>query len=146
MADVQDGYISDAKARQVYGVVLGDDGAVDMAATTALRQTMLAAVVTLEVVHCEDDPYRGQDGKHRVVRLCPTWAAEHGFADGDLVEMLGALPAPLRAWVEIDAQLTESTLPLDTRGQRMLGVASGDHVELRCLRPATQMPTPTRRL
>ncbi len=36
-SDVADGYITEASARDEYGVVLNDDGSVDSAATTALR-------------------------------------------------------------------------------------------------------------
>jgi N-methylhydantoinase B len=36
--DVREGYVSAASAREHYGVVLGADGGVDAAATTALRQ------------------------------------------------------------------------------------------------------------
>jgi N-methylhydantoinase B len=38
--DVEEGWISEARAREVYGVVLGPDGEVDGPATTARRQAM----------------------------------------------------------------------------------------------------------
>jgi N-methylhydantoinase B len=143
VTDVREGYISSDKARRVYGVVLRDDGTADLEATQALRRKMRATVPKVSVRHSDADPYRGRDGKHRVVCLSPALAAQLQIAAGDLVELWGHFPAPLRAWVEIDAHASESTVPLDVKGQRILGVQPGDPVEIRCLRKASIMPTIT---
>lgn len=135
-ADVRQGYVSLAKARRVYGVIIRHDGTTDLEATTALRQDMRTAVPLVRVHHSDADPYRGRDGKHRVMCLNPALAAQLHLDAGDLVELLGRLPAPLRAWIEIDPQSSASTLPLDVQGQRILGVQPGDTVEIRCLRKA----------
>jgi N-methylhydantoinase B len=39
--DVAEGYVSEARARQVYGVALDGDGAVDEDATNAIRSELL---------------------------------------------------------------------------------------------------------
>jgi N-methylhydantoinase B len=72
-------------------------------------------------------------GKHRTLRLGPAFAAELGVAAGDLVELWGRHPAPLRAWVRLDPEASSREMPLDALGRRILGVAPGDPVELRAL-------------
>ena len=55
-----------------------------------------------------------------------------GVADDDLVELLGAHPAPLRAWVRVEeGEAGAATLGLDAFGRRVLGVGEGDEVGLR---------------
>jgi hypothetical protein len=78
-------------------------------------------------------------GKHRTLRLGPGLAAELGVAAGDLVELWGRHPAPLRAWVTLDPDASARDIPLDALGRRILGVAPGDAVELRAL---TMPPVP----
>ena len=81
----------------------------------------------------ERDAYEGRRGKHRVLRLARALAAELGLATGDLVELFGRHPAPLRAWIRIEAGAPEGQAPLDTLGRRILGVSPGDTVGLRRL-------------
>ena len=131
--DVRAGYVSAERARDGYGVVLGADGAVDAAATAARRAELAAEVRRLPVRADERDPYEGVRGKHRTLRLGPAFAAELGVAAGDLVELWGRHPAPLRAWVKIDGAASVPEIALDGLGRRILGVAPGDAVELRAL-------------
>jgi N-methylhydantoinase B len=132
-ADVAAGYVSADRARDGYGVVLAADGAVDAAATAAARARLAAARRRLPVVADERDAYEGGRGRHRVLRLAPAVAATAGVVTGDLVELHGRHPAPLRAWVRVDAGAAGGSAPLDALGRRMLGVAAGDTVELRRL-------------
>src|SRR5207244_13457450 len=97
--DVLAGYVSTARARLGYGVVLAPDGEVDDRATLAERARLAAARRRFPVVHDERDPYEGRRGKHRVLRLAPRLAHALRLETGDLVEMLGRHAAPLRAWV-----------------------------------------------
>jgi N-methylhydantoinase B len=131
--DVRAGYVSVERARDGYGVVLGADGAVDLAATAARRAELAARVRRFPVRADERDPYEGVRGKHRTLRLGPAFAAELGVAAGDLVELWGRHPAPLRAWVRLDPEASSREMPLDPLGRRILGVAPGDPVELRAL-------------
>jgi hypothetical protein len=48
--------------------------------------------------------------------------------------MLGRHPAPLRAWVRVDAAVPEGSVPLDALGRRILGVEPGAGVHIRRLR------------
>lgn len=131
--DVMAGYVSPARGREGYGVVLTPTGNVDAAATRAERSRLAAARRRFPVTADERDPYEGRRGKHRVLRLAPGLAAGLGLATGDLVELLGRHPAPLRAWVRIEAGAPEGQVPLDGLGRRILGVSPGDTIEVRRL-------------
>lgn len=131
--DVLAGYVSPARARDGYGVALTADGAVDLTATRARRAALAAARQRLPVRADERDPYVGVRGKHRVLRFAPDFARRFGLAAGDLVELLGRHPAPLRAWVELDSEAPDGQVPLDALARRILGVSTDDTVALRRL-------------
>jgi N-methylhydantoinase B len=131
--DVLAGYVSPERAREGYGVVLTPAGEVDPAATAAMRARLAAARRRWPVVADERDPYEGGRGRHRVLRLAPDLARDLGLAEGGLVEMRGRHPAPLRAWVRVDAQAPGGRVALDALGRRILGAAAGDTVEIRRL-------------
>lgn len=137
--DVMAGYVSPERAREGYGVVLTPTGDVDAAATRAERTRLAAARRRFQVTADERDPYEGRRGKHRVLRLASALAAGLGLATGDLVELLGRHPAPLRVWVRIEAGAPEGQVPLDGLGRRILGVSPGDTIEVRRL---TMPPIP----
>ena len=122
--DVAAGYVSAEQARAQYGVAVGDADA-----TRALRKKLASAMVCLEVLPDETDPYEGIRGRHRVLHLHPS----SGFESGQLVELLGRNPAPLRAWVRLDATVPAGKAPLDPFGRRVLGVKAGEKVKLRAL-------------
>ncbi|MBM3600897.1 MAG: hydantoinase B/oxoprolinase family protein [Alphaproteobacteria bacterium] len=130
--DVIAGLVSLAQSRTAYGVVIGAGDAVDGAATARLRQELKAARVHLPVVVDERDPYEGIKGRHRTLRLSPASAQRIGAAEGDLIELLGRHPVPLRAWVKLDPA-QQSSAPLDAFARQALGVDAGDSVELRRL-------------
>ena len=67
-----------------------------------------------------------------MVRLAARDAAAVGAQEGDLVELLGANPAPLRAWVQI-RDTAEGEVRLDAFARRVLRCAGGDAVQLRLL-------------
>ena len=131
-ADVQAGFVSAERAREGYGVVLDEAGAMDEAATAAAREAARHARFRIAVRADESDPYTGVRGRRRTVRLAPASAERLGVADDDLVELLGAHPAPLRAWVRMeDGDADPRTLGLDEFGRRVLGVGEGDEIVLR---------------
>ena len=135
--DVAEGLVSRTRAADVYGVVLDDDGNVDSAASEAARTTLAAARYRARVVADEAlDPYVGARGRRRTVRLSPAMAARLAVAEDDLAELIGANPAPLRAWVTVDAGHGDDTVRLDPFGRKALGVEHGDTVVLRAV------PTP----
>ena len=135
--DVMEGFVSRASAADVYGVVLDEDDVVDAAATEAARKGLAAARCRARVVADDSlDPYVGVRGRRRTVRLSPAMAARLGVGDDDLAEMIGANPAPLRAWVAVDAGHAEDTVRLDRFGRTVLGVEDGGTAILRAV------PTP----
>jgi len=65
--------------------------------------------------------------------MTPAMAADLGLAAGDLIELRGRHPAPLRAWLRVEADAHEGQVALDAFGRRILGVSPGDTVEVRRL-------------
>ena len=131
--DVRGGSVAAVRAHDGYGVGLTPGGEVDLAATAVERARLAAARRGVAVVGDERDPYEGGRGRHRVLRLAPVLAASLGVATGDLVEMLGRHPAPLRAWIRIDGAAPGERVALDALGRRILGVQPGDDVRIRRL-------------
>ncbi len=131
--DVAAGYVSPARARDGYGVILTPGGEVDLNATRRHRAELAAARRRIPVEPDEHDPYEGARGKHRVLRLPPGLARELGVEAGDLVELVGRHPAPLRAWVKLDPQAPQGQVPLDGLGRRILGIEADGAVEVRWL-------------
>ena len=130
--DVLAGFVSAERAREGYGVVLAPAGEVDREATEAARESARNRRLRLVVRADETDPYTGVRGRRRTVRLSPATAERLGATDDDLVELLGAHPAPLRAWVRIEESDDDgATFGLDGFGRNVLGVNGGDEVVLR---------------
>ena len=129
---MREGFVSAERAREGYGVVLDASGEVDANATAAARDALGRERFRIAVRADETDPYTGVRGRRRTLRLGAMAAERLGVADDDLVELLGAHPAPLRAWVRVDeGEADAATIGLDAFGRRVLGVAEGDEVELR---------------
>ena len=131
--DVADGFLSRANARDQYGVVLDNKGALDQRATQTLRKTLPTRWLELTVV-AEDDSYVGDLGRHRVFRLHPTTADKMGLADQDLVEVFGAVPVPLRGWILITGDLPPESTALDEWGRDLLNVRVGTEIRARLVR------------
>jgi len=114
-------------------VVLDAQDAVDAAATSARRAAIRQGRFHLRVVADDTiDAYVGAKGRRRVVRLAASDAAALGAREGDLVEMLGANPAPLRAWVQVRS-VAAGDVRLDEFARRVLRCGEGDMVQLRLL-------------
>lgn len=131
-ADVEIGYISADRARAGYGVVLKGDGSVDLDATIELRRTMATQEFRIRVYAVDAvESYVGAKGRWRIVRLAPDQAHRLDVKDNDLVELLGAHPAPLRAWVRIASDAPADGVELDWFGRKVLGVQQGDSISIR---------------
>jgi N-methylhydantoinase B len=132
-ADVAAGSVSLERARDGYGVALRENGTVDAEETATLRRHLAAARHRVAVVADERDPYAGVKGRHRRFRLAPALAAALGVAAGDLAELHGRHPAPLRGWVTLDETASPDVLGLDRFARQVLGAEPGDPVEIRRL-------------
>lgn len=131
--DLRAGHITPERARDGYGVVLRADGTVDAAATGVRREELQRARRRVAVQADERSPYVGDRGRHRILRIAPALARDLGVVANDLVELRGRHPAPLRAWIAIDAAGGAADIGLDELGRRILGIAPGDTVEIRRL-------------
>ena len=127
--DVTEGYITVARARQRYGVVI-EDGAADPAATAACRCRLKAAAVRMRVRAVDEDE---NDRGRRVLALAAADINVLRVGDGMLVELVNPLGAPLRAWVRLSSETARGTAPLGPVGRRILGLADGDEIEVRKL-------------
>jgi hypothetical protein len=88
---------------------------------------------SLEVIADDTvDAYVGAKGKRRIIRLAPADAEALGVENDGLIEMLGANPAPLRAWVRIE-DTSIGTLRLDPFARTVLAVGQGDRIWIRVL-------------
>ena len=131
--DVRRGVVSQAAAREWYGVVIGADGEADGAASAALRGKLASARIRLRVVADDSqDPYVGLKGRHRTLALSAADAGRLSVSNDALVEMFGSNPAPLRAWIRIDA-VTEGTVSMDSFGRQVLGIAERDSIHIRAV-------------
>ena len=95
-ADVREGFVSAERARDGYGVVLDAAGEVGEEATAAAREALGRGRFRIAVRADETDPYTGVRGRRRTLRLAAVNAQRLGVGDDDLVELLGAHPAPTR--------------------------------------------------
>lgn len=129
--DVLDGYVTVERARDVYGVVVGVDGAVDATASADLRAQLRAQRVSCTVVESDGPAYGGIQGTHRVQRIAPATAGRLGVDEGALIELVSTRTAALRAWARLDADVAEGELPLDGAGRRMLRVSVGQQIHVR---------------
>jgi N-methylhydantoinase B len=131
--DIVLGFLSPSVAKEQYGVVTNARGKLDYAATAALRARLVDRWPQLRLT-TDEDSATGDLGRHRRMGLHRETARRLGLGGGDLVELVGANPTPLRGWVEIRAEAAEDSVAVDTWGHGVLGSAAGAEVTLRLLR------------
>ena len=130
--DIALGFVTEAGARESYGVVLARGGDVDEAATATRRAALAAGRCRARVV-----AHALADGEYangrRYVQVASALARTHGLADGAPVEIVVDVGAPLRAWTRINDALPDGCVWLGTEGAAMIGARPGDVVRLRAL-------------
>jgi N-methylhydantoinase B len=132
--DIREGYVTARQGRAHYGVLLREDGGLDLAATQALRAEIAETRVRLLVVSYPAPLYaKGRYSRHRICPLSPTDAAALGVEGGAIVELVGRTGPALRAWAMIDPGIAAGTLPLDELAQRVVGTRSGEQLHVRPL-------------
>jgi N-methylhydantoinase B len=134
--DVYLGYVSAARARDRYGVIIADDGEVDSQATRIERDNRRSSRLTVDLTSSSEGEF---DGARRRINLPADVARRLGIGDGDLIEL--AMPtsaAALRGWAQIASSTAtgdgRASLPLGPVGLAVLGARPGDTVEVRSLR------------
>jgi N-methylhydantoinase B len=133
LRDFQHGYLSVETAKSDYGAIITDEETLDREQSFQLREQLQKERPQLTVLADESSAYEGIKGRHRTVRIHPDQASKLGLEAGDLVELLGNHPAPLRAWAKPAADASVGSVPLDAFGRRALGVETGDKIGLRKL-------------
>jgi N-methylhydantoinase B len=134
LSDWREGYISAERCRERYGVVVTTSGDVDVAATEELRRQLAARRLRLAVVATEEVLYlHGAVSRRRICRLNSVDAARADVTDGAIVELIGRVGAPLRAWLVVNDAVDVGTVPLDTLGRRVLGADVGASLHVRPL-------------
>jgi N-methylhydantoinase B len=123
-ADVADGDVSPTAAEAIYGVVLGNGGALEAAATTHRRAALAAARLRVRIAAADDL----EGGRGRAIRLDADTVRRLGVGVGGVVEAVNPGGAPLRAWV---VEIAGSAPQLAPSALAMLGGL--DAVELRAL-------------
>lgn len=129
--DFRLGYISQTSLRNDYGVVFDENLRVEPEATADLRNALRARRLTVITVAEEDSYRRTSVSRHRICRLRLADAERINAVDGELVELDSGTAAPLRAWLVVDPEWREGTVPLDQAGCRMLQIAPGDTIVIR---------------
>ena len=137
--DVREGYVSAEAARLIYGVVIGADGRIELAATQEARERLRALRFRLTAVLDGDVFETGSVSRRRVCRLNPSDARAAGIGEDAVVELDVARAAPLRAWARLDWSVAQGTLPIDARGLSILKAAAGELVHLRAIAPARSL-------
>ncbi len=137
--DVAWGYVTTEHARVKYGVVIRLDQTVDEEATVRQRNLLHTREIHLRVVSGQDE-FAGQLGRHRILRLHPDTLAALGAANGDVAELTGPGPAPLRGWVRADGSSAPATLPLGPFARRVLGVEDGAEIDVRIVHKGAPRP------
>jgi N-methylhydantoinase B len=129
--DVEEGYVSEQAARQLYGVVLRPDGSVDATASERARRRLRELRFHITTVSAADLFESGAVSRRRVIKLNPQDAAAFGAVADELVEMDAGLAASLRGWVRIDVSVPKGARPIDERACAIMRIKVGDKVELR---------------
>jgi N-methylhydantoinase B len=129
--DVEEGYVSEQAARQLYGIVLRPDGSVDATASERARRRLRELRFHITTVSAADLFESGAVSRRRVIKLNPQDAAAFGAVADELVEMDAGLAASLRGWVRIDVSVPKGALPIDERACAIMRIKVGDKVELR---------------
>jgi N-methylhydantoinase B len=131
--DLREGYISAARCRDRYGVIVRENGSVDDAATEARRRQLAGARVRLRVVDSAEALYAPTSvSRRRICPLSPADAARAGVGAGAIVELVGPR-VPLRAWVVLHPAVASGTVPVDAPGRQILGVDAGQPLQIRPL-------------
>lgn len=133
-ADIEKGYVSQEKAQEQYGVVLNPSGELDVEMTSSCREALGAQRFHIPVrIDNALEYYTGKKGHRRLLTVATETAQKLGVADDDMVEILGENPAPLRAWIRINALALSDSVPLDDFATKVLGITESSVVWIRPL-------------
>ncbi len=127
LGDVREQYLSPEKARTSYGVVI-EDGEIDRDGTRKRRLAMKKDRLFLRIATLEGEEL--EKGR-RIVEIGSGAAERIRAADGDLLECVNLLGAPLRVWARIRPDAKGTHLRIGKTGIKLLRIRPGARVELR---------------
>ncbi|NKB35613.1 MAG: hypothetical protein GKR93_00400 [Gammaproteobacteria bacterium] len=133
LQDVSLKYVSEARARDVYGVIV-KNGGIDTAATENRRKELAATRETIKISLAKEDVY-----DHRGCRLTslnPADAKRLNLKEDDMLEFVPAIGAPLRSWVKISKSVKAGTVDLGPLAQLALKFDDADEMRIRALKTA----------
>jgi N-methylhydantoinase B len=138
LADLCLGYINTTRARDVYGVIVGQDGRLDEAGTRRRRDELEAARIVLSV---ESGPV--PDNPHHVPScvLHPDTAARLGIAEHDIFELLPIerVVVPWRVVALLNDAIGGDRLRLAEALRSLYDIADGQDL---LVRPLPRVPDP----
>ncbi|HVZ46811.1 MAG TPA: hydantoinase B/oxoprolinase family protein [Ramlibacter sp.] len=127
-SDVALGFTSIDMARERYGVVLSDSGAVDERESAKRRQEIGQARVMVAVTAGGEDVY---DGPRRVFEVPPSVARRLDAGDGTLCEIANPGGPSLRGWLRVAPHAAEGALSLGPFAREVLRCEPASRFELR---------------
>lgn len=129
-SEVDADLLSMSMAATIYGVALDEFGAVDFAKTkqqrTEIRDRAISVCVE-EIPECRG--FAGRRGRHRRIEMRQSTMQRHSFKRGDLIELRGRHPAPLRGWL-YEGNQSADRIGLSASGRTILGVEWGGAAEV----------------
>lgn len=129
--DVRERYLTVDQARLRYGVVLDGAGAVDSAATEAVRKDLTADLVHVRLEAANEDDI---EGPRRRIAISRRLAEALNIDDGELIELRAAGAVPLRGWARIAEGGPEAAVAVGPLALKLLRARPGDRIELRAVR------------
>ena len=130
--DVRERYLTAEQARLRYGVMIDGTGAVDAAATVAVRKDLSADLVHVRLEAANEDDI---DGARRRIAISSRLAAALNIDEGALIEMRAAGAVPLRGWARIAEGGPDAAIAVGPLALKVLRARAGDRIELRAVRP-----------
>lgn len=127
LEDVRLGCIGGDEAASEYGVVISS-GKIDEKGTTFERSRIKDARVYMKVRPATEDEF---SGVRRLCRISKEAARRFGFCDGQLVEYVPQIAAPLRAWVEVSNKIVGDETLIGPIGMSILSLSGGDPIRIR---------------
>jgi len=132
--DIEKGYVSLEMAKEQYGVILTETGALNETMTSEYRDKLRKKRFYIPIrIDNSLDYYTGKKGRRRILTLAGETARELNVVDDDMVELLGNNPAPLRAWIRISHLAAPDTISLDDFATQVLGINESSTVWIRPL-------------
>ncbi len=134
--DVALEYVSEEKAQNIYGVVI-KNGRIDAAATEEKRNKIRNEKIYTTIRLDDDDTYDARGC--RITRITSRSADILGVKNGEMIEFVPQVGAPLRSWVEISGDADSDEVKLGPLAQLALKFKDGDVMQWRKLKQAPEI-------